>query len=219
MLALAIPLGAMLAHSVNLADIILWGVVALVLQLIAFAAVAMLVRDLPQAIERGEICAGAGAGDGADRRRHLQRGGDVRLSAMNAARARGDFLSAGGRLPQIIAHYPNFSDSFDDGDGRRPLPAPEDAAPPSTGDGPPPDRVRRPLPEAAPDDPLISVEAESLQPDEIAFGTSFPDRARHLAHRAPCREWRSATASFSSSTAAKWRRRSPICIRKPISRS
>ena len=55
MLALAIPLGGMLAHSVNLADIVLWGVVALILQLIAFAAAAVLVRHLPQAIERGDI--------------------------------------------------------------------------------------------------------------------------------------------------------------------
>lgn len=55
MLALAIPLGAMLAHSVNLPDIVLWGVVAVILQLIAFAAAAILVRDLPKAIERGEI--------------------------------------------------------------------------------------------------------------------------------------------------------------------
>jgi len=55
MLALAIPLGGMLAHSVNLADVALWGAIAVVLQLIAFAAAAVLVRDLPKAIERGEI--------------------------------------------------------------------------------------------------------------------------------------------------------------------
>jgi putative membrane protein len=55
MLALAIPLGAMLAHSVSLPDIALWGVVTVILQLIAFAAVALVVRNLPAAIERGEI--------------------------------------------------------------------------------------------------------------------------------------------------------------------
>ncbi|HLI22179.1 MAG TPA: DUF350 domain-containing protein, partial [Stellaceae bacterium] len=55
MLALAIPLGAMLAHSVNLADIALWGIVTVILQLVAFAAVAIVVRRLPQEIERGEI--------------------------------------------------------------------------------------------------------------------------------------------------------------------
>ena len=55
MLALAIPLGAMLAHSVNLPDVLLWGVVTLILQLIAFGVVALVLRDLPAAIERGDI--------------------------------------------------------------------------------------------------------------------------------------------------------------------
>jgi S1-C subfamily serine protease len=93
-------------------------------------------------------------------------------------------------VPQIIAHYPNFSNTFDEGDGRRPLPAPEETAPPSLSDAPPPERVRRPLPEAAPNDPLISVEAESLKPGEIALGTSFPIAtgvwltARHVANGA-----------------------------------
>jgi serine protease Do len=91
-------------------------------------------------------------------------------------------------VPQIIARYPNYSDSFDDRDGRRPLPAPEEAAPPSLSDAPPPERVRRPLPAAAPGDPLISVEAETLKPGEIAFGTSFSIApgawltARHVAN-------------------------------------
>ncbi|HWE73984.1 MAG TPA: DUF350 domain-containing protein [Stellaceae bacterium] len=55
MLALGIPLGGMLAHSVNLPDILLWGIVTVILQLIAFATAAVLVRHLPAAIERGEI--------------------------------------------------------------------------------------------------------------------------------------------------------------------
>jgi len=55
MLALAIPLGAMMAHSVSLPDILLWGAVTVVLQLIAFAAVAVVIRHLPRAIEAGEI--------------------------------------------------------------------------------------------------------------------------------------------------------------------
>jgi putative membrane protein len=55
MLALAVPLAAMLAHSVNVPDIVLWGVVAIILQLIAAAAVAVVLRRLPAAIERGEI--------------------------------------------------------------------------------------------------------------------------------------------------------------------
>jgi len=55
MLALGIPLAAMMAHSVSVPDIALWGVVTVVLQLIAFAVVAIVIRDLPQAIERGQI--------------------------------------------------------------------------------------------------------------------------------------------------------------------
>jgi putative membrane protein len=55
MLALAVPLAAMMAHSANVPDIVLWGVVTIVLQLIAAAAVAVLLRQLPAAIERGEV--------------------------------------------------------------------------------------------------------------------------------------------------------------------
>jgi len=55
MLALAVPLGAMLAHSVSVPDILLWGVVAIILQLIAAAAVALVLRQLPAAIERGDV--------------------------------------------------------------------------------------------------------------------------------------------------------------------
>lgn len=55
MLALAIPLASMMAHSVSVPDILLWGAVTVVLQLIAFAVVAVIIRNLPQAIERGEI--------------------------------------------------------------------------------------------------------------------------------------------------------------------
>ena len=55
MLALAVPLGAMLAHSVSVPDILLWGGVTIILQLIAAAAVAIVLRHLPAAIERGEV--------------------------------------------------------------------------------------------------------------------------------------------------------------------
>ena len=55
MLALGIPLAAMMAHSVNIPDILLWGIVAIVLQLIAFGAVAILIPGLAAAIRRGEV--------------------------------------------------------------------------------------------------------------------------------------------------------------------
>jgi len=94
-------------------------------------------------------------------------------------------------LPQLVGYL--LPDDFglppiDDGAGRRPLPVPKDAAPPSRSDAPPPERVRRPLPAAAPDDPLFSVETEGLQSGEVAVGTSFPVApnswltARHVAN-------------------------------------
>jgi putative membrane protein len=55
MIALVVPLSAMMANSVSVPDIVLWGSVAVVLQLIAFGAVALLFRELTQAIERGDI--------------------------------------------------------------------------------------------------------------------------------------------------------------------
>jgi putative membrane protein len=55
MLALGIPLSTMMAHSVSLPDILLWGIVTVILQLIAFGVVAVVIRKLPQAIERGEM--------------------------------------------------------------------------------------------------------------------------------------------------------------------
>jgi putative membrane protein len=50
-----VPLSVMMANSVSVPDIVLWGSVAVVLQLIAFGAVALLFRELTQAIERGDI--------------------------------------------------------------------------------------------------------------------------------------------------------------------
>jgi putative membrane protein len=55
MLALVVPLAATMANSVSVPDIVLWGSVAVVLQLIAFGAVALLFRELRFAIERGDI--------------------------------------------------------------------------------------------------------------------------------------------------------------------
>jgi serine protease Do len=88
-------------------------------------------------------------------------------------------------IPQIVAHYPG---SFDDGSDRRPLGAPDTAPPAPDTLGSPGDRVRRPLPEATPDDPLIQVDTEKLKPGTIAFGTAFPIggdaflTARHVAN-------------------------------------
>ena len=56
-LALAIPLAAMLATSGTLLDVLVWGIVALVLQLITLGVVALLMRNLGGMIESGNIAA------------------------------------------------------------------------------------------------------------------------------------------------------------------
>ena len=53
--ALAIPLAATLATSTVVLDILLWGVVALILQLVAFAVATLLIRDLRGQIESGNV--------------------------------------------------------------------------------------------------------------------------------------------------------------------
>lgn len=51
---LAIPLASCLASSVSLLDLILWGVVALILQLLAYRLTDLLLRDLPRRIQDDE---------------------------------------------------------------------------------------------------------------------------------------------------------------------
>lgn len=55
--ALSIPLAATLATSQALGDILLWGVVALALQLLAFGAATLLMRDLKGHIQAGNVAA------------------------------------------------------------------------------------------------------------------------------------------------------------------
>jgi putative membrane protein len=56
-LALAIPLAAMLATSGTLEDILVWGVVALVLQLLTLGVVALGMRNFRGMIEGGNVAA------------------------------------------------------------------------------------------------------------------------------------------------------------------
>jgi putative membrane protein len=56
-LALAIPLAAMLATSSTLVDILVWGVVALVLQLLTLGVVALAMRNFRGMIESGNVAA------------------------------------------------------------------------------------------------------------------------------------------------------------------
>lgn len=51
---LALPISSALASSVSLFDMLIWGGVALLLQLIAYRIVDLLLRDLPRRIENDE---------------------------------------------------------------------------------------------------------------------------------------------------------------------
>ena len=55
--ALAIPLAATLANSTVVLDIVVWGVVALILQLLAFAFATLLLRNLWAEVEAGNVAA------------------------------------------------------------------------------------------------------------------------------------------------------------------
>jgi putative membrane protein len=56
-LALAIPLAAMLATSGTLLDVLVWGVVALILQLLTLGVVGLAMRNLRGMIEGGNVAA------------------------------------------------------------------------------------------------------------------------------------------------------------------
>ena len=51
---LAIPMAACLSTATSIYDILIWGVVAILLQLLAFRVADLLLRDLPKRIERDE---------------------------------------------------------------------------------------------------------------------------------------------------------------------
>ena len=48
-------MSACLATATSVYDILIWGVVAILLQLLAFRAADLLLRDLPKRIERDEV--------------------------------------------------------------------------------------------------------------------------------------------------------------------
>ncbi len=57
LVGLALPIGATLARSLSVADILIWGAVATVVQAAAFGAASLLLRELPARVERGDIAA------------------------------------------------------------------------------------------------------------------------------------------------------------------
>ncbi|PZO56152.1 MAG: hypothetical protein DCF16_00200 [Alphaproteobacteria bacterium] len=54
---LAIPLGSCLAYAFGLWDLLIWGVVTLLLQLLAFRFADMFLRGLPRRIAEGDVAA------------------------------------------------------------------------------------------------------------------------------------------------------------------
>ncbi len=54
---LAIPLGSCLEHAFGLMDLVIWGIVTLLIQLIAFRATDIFLRGLPRRIAEGDVAA------------------------------------------------------------------------------------------------------------------------------------------------------------------
>ena len=54
-LGLAIPLAFCMASSVNVYDIVIWGIVTLVIQLVTFWIIDIWLRDLSKRIEEGQV--------------------------------------------------------------------------------------------------------------------------------------------------------------------
>lgn len=54
---LAIPLGSCLAHAFGLWDLVIWGVVTLLIQLLAFRFADIFLRGLPRRIAEGDVAA------------------------------------------------------------------------------------------------------------------------------------------------------------------
>ncbi len=54
---LAIPLGSCLAHSFGMWDLLIWGIVTLLIQLLAFRFADIFLRGLPRRIAEGDVAA------------------------------------------------------------------------------------------------------------------------------------------------------------------
>ena len=54
-IGLAIPMAACLSSATSVYDLVIWGIVAILLQMLAFRVADLVLRDLPKRIERNEI--------------------------------------------------------------------------------------------------------------------------------------------------------------------
>jgi putative membrane protein len=55
LLGFVIPLASVIAHSAHLLDVVVWGVIAMAVQIGGFIAARMVLPHLPQAIESGNV--------------------------------------------------------------------------------------------------------------------------------------------------------------------
>ena len=55
LLGFVIPLAAVIAHSATLVDLIVWGVIAMIVQLVGFLVARLLMPHLPQAVTEGRV--------------------------------------------------------------------------------------------------------------------------------------------------------------------
>src|SRR5215510_2216653 len=58
MLGFVIPLANAIIHSANLADMVMWGGIALIVQLIVYAIVARMIPDIASGIPQGKVAQG-----------------------------------------------------------------------------------------------------------------------------------------------------------------
>jgi len=56
------PLGMVIAHHAQIGNVVLWGVIALIVQVLAFFVARALMPGLPKAIEDGKVSVGAFSG-------------------------------------------------------------------------------------------------------------------------------------------------------------
>jgi len=62
LIGFAMPLASAIAHSISLLDCIIWGIVALIVQLLTFVVVRLLMPQISKRIEAGELAAGVWLG-------------------------------------------------------------------------------------------------------------------------------------------------------------
>jgi putative membrane protein len=58
LIGFALPLSSAITHSLSLLDCVLWGAIALVVQVLTFSVLRLIVKQLPERITQGEIATG-----------------------------------------------------------------------------------------------------------------------------------------------------------------